>query len=541
MAYKQIKFTDELRKEIKIGIDAMAEAVKITLGPMGKNVIIQNPGALPHVTKDGVTVAGSINLENAYQNLGCQLIIDAAHRTVKDAGDGTTTVTVLTQHMMSLLFDSIKQHKNTRQICEGMNLALAAIKKIISDNKRDINDNKQLQYVATVSANNDETVGKLIFEIFEKIGKDGLIFTDASKSSETYHEFTDGIKFYSGFPSHHFVTSVEENAAILEDAKVLIISEKVNSMHDLLPLIKKIQAVPDDASKPLFIMARGFESDVISSLLANKAQGKMKVCIVEAPTHVHNPTQFMEDIAIMTGAKVLGIQHNLPLLSASTTCLGSAGKIKVRADHTVIMQPGGDEKEIETLITQITNEIANEKSSYMVEDLKRRLGKLRGSIAILYIGAASDSELVQKKDRIDDAIAAVQASLDEGVIMSTASFLLRAVEEINENKPEFKTSTVEEGFDVVIKSLKSVFYQVMRNANLEPLPVHDRMKNIWKLSKDTSYSFGYNIMTEEITNLIDGGIIDPAKVLRCALENSISVSTMMISTDCAIVNVDEDL
>lgn len=544
MPNRQLKFTDELRKEIKIGVDTLADAVKITLGPMGKNVIVQNPGSIPHVTKDGVTVASSIQLENAYRNIGCSMVIDAASRTVRNAGDGTTTVTILVQSLIGQLFEAIKDHKNIRHICMGMDKALVQLKEIIEKNKKPVKDNTQLKYVATVSANNDETIGKLIYEIFDKIGRDGLVFTDASKSAETYHEFTEGIKFNSGFSSssHMFVNKASDQSFEYEQVNIMFVGDKINSFHELVPVLSKLKEIKNDAgasriTEPLLIIARDFEPDVVASAVANLQQG-VKLCIIKSPVHVLNPVQFLEDLAIMTGGKVIGMQNNIPVAQASAAHLGRAKRVRVRSNDSTIFEGAGDAKIITERFELIDNEIKAAESDYLKDDLKRRRSKLRGNIAILYIGAASDSELHQKKDRIDDAIAAVQASLDEGIIISTASFLLRAAEELSK-VTEFRSSSERKGFDIVRESLSKIFYQVLQNANMEPLPVHEELRKTW--GKKTDYERGYNLMSGEIENLFTTGIIDPAKVLRCALENSISVASMMVTTDCAIVNVEEEV
>ena len=521
---KIIKFDSEARKKIKSGVDQLADAVKVTLGPKGRNVIIQKPYGAPQVTKDGVTVAKEIDLEDPIENMGAQMVKEVSSKTNDAAGDGTTTATVLAQAMLTPGYKSLAAGANPMDIKRGIDLAT---KTVIADlvKQSEIVGNKieKIRQIATISANNDSTIGDLIAQAMEKVTKEGVITVEEAKGTDTYVDIVEGMQFDRGYISPYFVTNTEKMEAELESPYILIHDKKIGTMKDLLPLLEKVA----QSSKPLLIISEDLEGEALTALVVNKMRGTLKVAAVKAPGFGDRRKAMLQDIAILTGATVITEESGMKLEATELDMLGTAEKVTIDKDNTTIVNGAGKKANIEARVLQIKAQIETTTSDYDREKLQERLAKLAGGVAVLYVGAATEVEMKEKKDRVDDALAATKAAIEEGIIVGGGVALVRAITSLD------KVTGINEdqntGIDIVRKAIAEPLRIIANNSGVEGSVV---VNKVMEGKKD----FGYNALTNVYENLKKAGIVDPTKVTRVALENAASIASMLITTECVIAD-----
>ncbi len=526
MAAKIIKFDSDALASMKKGIDTLAKTVKVTLGPKGRNVVIDKKFGAPTVTKDGVTVAKEIELEDPFENMGAQMVKEVASKTSDVAGDGTTTATVLAQAIFTQGLKNVTAGANPAALKRGVDLAIAKVIEHLKSISREVSGKKEIAQVGTISANNDETIGNLIADAMDKVGKDGVITVEEAKSIETTLEVVEGMQFDRGYVSPYFVTDSETMEAVLEDALILIHDKKISAMKDLLPILEK----GAQTGKPLLIIAEDIEGEALATLVVNKLRGTLKVAAVKAPGFGDRRKAMLEDIAILTGGRVISEETGFKLENASLDDLGQAKRITIDKDNTTIVEGAGSSDEIKARVGQIRTQIENTTSDYDREKLQERLAKLAGGVAVLKIGAATEVEMKEKKARVEDALHATRAAVEEGIVPGGGVALLRSIEFLDGIKADEDEQI---GVDIVRRSLSEPIRQIVNNAGLEgSVVVHKVLEG-----KD---AYGFNAQTETYEDLLKAGVIDPTKVTRSALENAASVAGLLLMTQALITEKEEE-
>ena len=525
---KEILFNIDARDQLKKGIDALANAVKVTLGPKGRNVIIEKKFGAPHITKDGVTVAKEIELADAYQNTGAQLVKEVASKTGDDAGDGTTTATVLAQAIVAEGLKNVTAGASPMDIKRGIDKAVAKVVESIKDQAETVGDNyDKIEQVATVSANNDPVIGKLIADAMRKVSKDGVITIEEAKGTDTTIGVVEGMQFDRGYLSAYFVTNTEKMECEMEKPYILIYDKKISNLKDFLPILEP--AV--QTGRPLLVIAEDVDSEALTTLVVNRLRSQLKICAVKAPGFGDRRKEMLEDIAVLTGGVVISEEKGLKLEQATIEMLGTADKITVSKDNTTIVNGAGDKQNIKERCEQIKAQIAATKSDYDKEKLQERLAKLSGGVAVLYVGAASEVEMKEKKDRVDDALRATRAAIEEGIVPGGGVAYIRALDALE----GFKGDNIDEttGVDIIKRAIEEPLRQIVANAGKEGAVVVQKVR-------EGKGDYGYNARTDIYENLHAAGVVDPAKVARVALENAASIAGMFLTTECVIVEKKED-
>ncbi|UGU17369.1 chaperonin GroEL [Sinomicrobium kalidii] len=525
---KDIKFDIDARDGLKRGVDALANAVKVTLGPKGRNVIISKSFGAPTVTKDGVTVAKEIELENALENMGAQMVKEVASKTNDLAGDGTTTATVLAQAIVKEGLKNVAAGANPMDLKRGIDKAVEALVADLAKQTREVGDaSEKIKQVAAISANNDETIGELIAQAFNKVGKEGVITVEESKGTDTYVDVVEGMQFDRGYLSAYFVTDSERMVAELENPYILLYDKKISNMKDLLPILEPAA----QSGKPLLIIAEDVDGEALATLVVNKLRGSLKIAAVKAPGFGDRRKAMLEDIAILTGGTVVSEERGFTLENATLDMLGSAEKVSIDKDNTTVVNGSGDGEAIKGRVNQIKAQIETTTSDYDREKLQERLAKLAGGVAVLYVGAASEVEMKEKKDRVDDALHATRAAVEEGIVAGGGVALARAKSVLGDVTP--LNADEETGVQIVARAIESPLRTIVENAGGEGSVVVSKVLE----GKD---SFGYDAKSETYVDMFAAGIIDPKKVTRIALENAASVSGMILTTECALTDIKED-
>ena len=525
---KEILFNIEARDQLKKGVDALANAVKVTLGPKGRNVIIEKKFGAPHITKDGVTVAKEIELTDAYQNTGAQLVKEVASKTGDDAGDGTTTATVLAQAIIAEGLKNVTAGASPMDIKRGIDKAVAKVVDSIKHQAEKVGDNyDKIEQVATVSANNDPVIGKLIADAMRKVSKDGVITIEEAKGTDTTIGVVEGMQFDRGYLSAYFVTNTEKMECEMEKPYILIYDKKISNLKDFLPILEP--AV--QSGRPLLVIAEDVDSEALTTLVVNRLRSQLKICAVKAPGFGDRRKEMLEDIALLTGGVVISEEKGLKLEQATIEMLGTADKVTVSKDNTTIVNGAGAKENIKERCDQIKAQIAATKSDYDREKLQERLAKLSGGVAVLYVGAASEVEMKEKKDRVDDALRATRAAIEEGIVAGGGVAYIRAIESLDGLKGENDDETT--GIAIIKRAIEEPLRQIVANAGKEGAVV------VQKVSEGKG-DFGYNARTDVYENMHAAGVVDPAKVTRVALENAASIAGMFLTTECVIVEKKED-
>lgn len=525
---KDIKFDVEARDLLKQGVDKLANAVKITLGPKGRNVVIEKKFGAPQITKDGVTVAKEIELEDAFENTGAQLVKSVASKTGDDAGDGTTTATILTQAIVSEGLKNVTAGANPMDLKRGIDKAVSAVVEYIKNHAEQVGDNyDKIEQVATVSANNDAEIGKLLADAMRKVSKNGVITIEESKSRDTNIGVVEGMQFDRGYLSSYFVTDTDKMESVMENPYILIYEKKISNIKEFLPILQNAA----ESGRPLLVIAEDVDSEALTTLVVNRLRAGLKICAVKAPGFGDRRKAMLEDIAILTGGVVISEEKGLKLEQATLEMLGSAEKVTVNKDYTTVVNGGGQSENIQARINQIKAEIENTASSYDKEKLQERLAKLSGGVAVLYVGANSEVEMKEKKDRVDDALCATRAAIEEGVVAGGGITYIRALDALKGVKG---VNTDEQtGINIVERAIEEPLRQIVTNAGGEGAVVVDKVRQ----GKD---DYGYNARTDSYEDLRKEGIVDPAKVARVALENAASIAGMFLTTECLIVDKPEE-
>ncbi|MCP9290440.1 chaperonin GroEL [Gracilimonas sediminicola] len=521
MSAKLVHYDIEARDALKKGVDKLANAVKVTLGPRGRNVVIEKSFGAPTVTKDGVTVAKEIELSDKIQNMGAQMVKEVASKTSDNAGDGTTTATVLAQAILSEGLKNVTAGANPMDLKSGIEKAVNAIIDELKSMSRDIDDRKEIAQIGTISANNDETIGNLIADAMEKVGKDGVITVEEAKGTETYLETVEGMQFDRGYLSPYFVTDSEKMVTEMEDPYILIFDKKISAMKDLLPILEKVV----QGGNPLLIIAEDIEGEALATLVVNKLRGSLKIAAVKAPGFGDRRKQMLEDIAILTGGTVISEERGYKLENATLDYLGKASRITIDKDNTTIVDGNGKDTDIQARVNQIKTQIENTTSDYDREKLQERLAKLAGGVAVLYIGAASEVEMKEKKARVEDALHATRAAVEEGIVPGGGVALLRSASALDKLKGANDDENV--GIQIIRRAIESPLRTIANNAGVEGAIVVQKVL-------DGKGAYGYNARTEVYEDLIKSGVIDPTKVTRTALQNAASVSGLMLTTEAVI-------
>lgn len=525
---KEIKFNTDARDLLKQGVDQLANAVKVTLGPKGRNVVIEKKFGAPQITKDGVTVAKEVELEDKFENTGAQLVKSVASKTGDDAGDGTTTATILTQSIVNEGLKNVTAGANPMDLKRGIDKAVTKVVDYIKEHAEVVGDNyDKIEQVATVSANNDPEIGKLLADAMRKVSKDGVITIEESKSRDTSIGVVEGMQFDRGYLSPYFMTDADKMECVMEHPYILIYDKKISNLKDFLPILQPAA----ESGRPLLVIAEDVDSEALTTLVVNRLRGGLKICAVKAPGFGDRRKAMLEDIAILTGGVVISEDKGLKLEQATLDMLGSADKVNVTKDNTTIVNGAGQKENIQERIAQIKNEIANTKSSYDKEKLQERLAKLAGGVAVLYVGANSEVEMKEKKDRVDDALCATRAAMEEGVVVGGGTTYIRAQEALKDLKGE--NADEQTGINIVCRAIEEPLRQIVANAGGEGAVVVNKVR-------EGEGDFGYNARKDEYENLRESGVIDPAKVARVALENAASIAGMFLTTECLIVDKPEE-
>ncbi len=524
---KEILFEVSARDQLKQGIDALANAVKVTLGPKGRNVIIEKKFGAPHITKDGVTVAKEIELEDPFQNTGAQLVKEVASKTGDDAGDGTTTATVLAQAIVTEGLKNVTAGANPMDLKRGIDKAVSAVIKSIKEQSHEVGHNyEQIEQVAAISANNDKEIGALLAEAMRKVSTDGVITIEEAKGRETTIEVVEGMQFDRGYLSPYFVTNTEKMEVEMENPYVLIYDKKISNLKDMLNILE--QAVK--TGRPLLIIAEDVDSEALTTLVVNRLRTQLKICAVKAPGFGDRRKEMLEDIAVLTGGIVISEEKGITLEQATLEMLGTSEKINISKDSTTIVNGAGDSDKIAERVAQIRVQIENSTSDYDKEKLQERLAKLAGGVAVMYVGASSEVELKEKKDRVDDALCATRAAMEEGIVPGGGVTLIRAIKALDNLEGEVADETT--GIEIVRRAIEEPLRQIVANAGKEGAVV------VQKVAEGEG-DFGYNARTDVYENMFKAGVIDPAKVTRVALENAASIAGMFLTTECVIVDKKE--
>ena len=526
---KDIKFDIEAREGLKRGIDALANAVKVTLGPKGRNVIISKSFGSPQVTKDGVSVAKEIELEDALENMGAQMVKEVASKTNDLAGDGTTTATVLAQAIVKEGLKNVASGANPMDLKRGIDKAVVKIVEHLAKQAKEVgSSSEKIKQVASISANNDETIGELIAQAFEKVGKEGVITVEEAKGTDTYVDVVEGMQFDRGYLSPYFVTDSEKMVAELDRPYILLYDKKISTMKDLLPVLEPVA----QSGKPLLIIAEDIDGEALATLVVNKLRGTLRIAAVKAPGFGDRRKAMLEDIAILTGGTVIAEERGFTLENATIDMLGTAERVSIDKDNTTIVNGAGKSEDIKARAAQIKAQIENTTSDYDREKLQERLAKLSGGVAVLYIGAASEVEMKEKKDRVDEALHATRAAVEEGIVAGGGIALLRAKNALGKIKPV--NADEETGIKIILKALEAPLRTIVENAGVEGSVI------VSKVLESSREAFGYNAKSGQYTDMFRAGIIDPKKVTRVALENAASVAGMILTTECALVDIKDD-
>ena len=525
---KDIKFNKDARELLKSGVDQLADAVKVTLGPKGRNVVLGKKFGAPQITKDGVTVAKEIELEDSFENAGAQLVKSVASKTGDDAGDGTTTATILTQAIVTEGLKNVAAGANPMDLKRGIDKAVNKVVDFIKNNAEIVGNNyDKIEQVATVSANNDPEIGKLLAEAMRKVSKDGVITIEESKTRDTNIDVVEGMQFDHGYLSGYFVTDTDKMEVLMENPYILLYDKKISNVKDFLPILQPAA----ESGRPLLVIAEDVDSEALTTLVVNRLRGGLKICAVKAPGFGDRRKAMLEDIAVLTGGVVISEDKGLTLDKATLEMLGSAKKVTVSKDFTTIVDGAGSKESIAERVNAIKSEIANTKSQYDKEKLQERLAKLAGGVAVLYVGANSEVEMKEKKDRVDDALCATRAATEEGVVIGGGTTYIRAQEALKDLKgdnPDEQT-----GINIVCRAIEEPLRQIVSNAGGEGAVVVNKVR-------EGKGDFGYNARCDKYEDLRAAGVIDPAKVARVALENAASIAGMFLTTECIVVDKPEE-
>ena len=525
---KTIKFNTDARDLLKQGVDQLANAVKVTLGPKGRNVVIEKKFGAPQITKDGVTVAKEIELEDKFENTGAQLVKSVASKTGDDAGDGTTTATILTQAIVNEGLKNVTAGANPMDLKRGIDKAVNKVVEYIKANAEVVGDNyDKIEQVATVSANNDPEIGKLLADAMRKVSKDGVITIEESKTRDTSIGVVEAMQFDRGYLSGYFVTDTDKMECVMDDPYILIYDKKISNLKEFLPVLQPAA----ESGRPLLVIAEDVDSEALTTLVVNRLRGGLKICAVKAPGFGDRRKAMLEDIAVLTGGVVISEDKGLKLEQATLEMLGTARKVTISKDNTTIVNGAGEKENIQARVAQIKNEIENTTSSYDKEKLQERLAKLAGGVAVLYVGANSEVEMKEKKDRVDDALCATRAAMEEGVVVGGGTTYIRAQQEL----ANLKGANADEqtGINIVCRAIEEPLRQIVYNAGGEGAVVVNKVR-------EGKGDFGYNARADVYEDLRAKGVIDPAKVARVALENAASIAGMFLTTECLIVDKPEE-
>ena len=525
---KDIKYNVDARELLKKGVDQLADAVKVTLGPKGRNVVIEKKFGAPQITKDGVTVAKEIELEDRFENTGAQLVKSVASKTGDDAGDGTTTATILTQAIVNEGLKNVTAGANPMDLKRGIDKAVKAVVDYIQAHAEQVGDNyDKIEQVATVSANNDPEIGKLLADAMRRVSKDGVITIEESKTRDTSIGVVEGMQFDRGYLSGYFVTDADKMECVMENPYILIYDKKISNLKDFLPILQPAA----ESGRPLMVIAEDVDSEALTTLVVNRLRGGLKICAVKAPGFGDRRKAMLEDIAVLTGGVVISEEKGLKLEQATLEMCGTAKKVVVSKDNTTIVDGAGKKESIADRVAQIKNEIANTTSSYDKEKLQERLAKLAGGVAVLYVGANSEVEMKEKKDRVDDALCATRAAMEEGVVAGGGTTYIRALEALKDLKGDNADETT--GIKIVERAIEEPLRQIVSNAGGEGSVIVNKVA-------EGSGDFGYNARTDVYEDMRKAGIIDPAKVARVALENASSIAGLFLTTECLITDKPEE-
>jgi chaperonin GroEL len=525
---KIIKFDSEARTSLKAGVDKLANAVKVTLGPKGRNVILQKQFGVPHITKDGVSVAKEIELEDPIENMGAQLVKEVASKTADQAGDGTTTATVLAQEIYNLGFKNVAAGANPMDLKRGIDVAVTAVVKELANISKKIKSSTEIEQVATISANNDSEIGKMIATAMDKVGKDGIITVEEAKGIETEVKVVEGMQFDKGYSSPYFVTNQETMAAEFDNPLVLIYDKRISAMKDILPVLESVA----QTNKPLVIISEDLEGEAMATLVVNKMRGTLKVAAVKAPAFGDRRKEMLQDIATITGGTVISEEVGLSLEKVTMSMLGKAEKIVIDKDNTTIINGGGKKEDIKARVELIKSQIEKSTSDYDTEKLQERLSKLSGGVAILYIGAATEVEMKEKKDRVDDALHATRAAVAEGIVPGGGVALIRAQSALVDIELLME-SDYNTGINIVRKAIEAPLRTIVQNAGGSAEVIINEVRN-------SKGNMGYNARSEQYVDMVKAGIIDPTKVTRLALENAGSIASLLLTTECVVATEKEE-
>ena len=524
---KDIKYNMDARDLLKKGVDQLANAVKVTLGPKGRNVVIEKKFGAPQITKDGVTVAKEVELEDKFENTGAQLVKSVASKTGDDAGDGTTTATILTQAIVTEGLKNVTAGANPMDLKRGIDKAVSAVVDFIKQNAEQVDDNyDKIEQVATVSANNDAEIGKLLADAMRKVSKDGVITIEESKSRDTYIGVVEGMQFDRGYLSGYFMTDADKMECVMDNPYILLYDKKISNLKEFLPILQPAA----ESGRPLLVIAEDVDSEALTTLVVNRLRGGLKICAVKAPGFGDRRKAMLEDIAVLTGGVVISEEKGLKLEQATLDMLGSADKVTVGKDNTTIVNGHGEKANIQDRVAQIKNEIENTKSSYDKEKLQERLAKLAGGVAVLYVGANSEVEMKEKKDRVDDALCATRAAIEEGIVAGGGTTYIRALEVLKDLQGDNADETT--GVRIVERAIEEPLRQIVANAGGEGSVVVNKVR-------ESEGDFGYNARTDVYEDMRQAGIVDPAKVARVALENAASIAGLFLTTECVLVDKPE--
>ncbi len=524
---KIIQYNAHAREALRKGVDKLAEAVKVTLGPKGRNVILEKKFGSPTITKDGVTVAKEIELEDPFENLGAQLVREVASKTSDVAGDGTTTATVLAQSIFAQGLKSVIAGANPMDIKRGIDKSVSKVVDYLKEISKPVETREQIAQVASISANNDQSIGELIADAMEKVGKDGVITVEEAKSAETSLEIVEGMQFDRGYLSPYFITDPDKLECVLEDAQILIHDKKISSMRDLLPILEQVAR----SGKSLLVIAEDVEGEALATLVVNKLRGVLKVAAVKAPGFGDRRKAMLEDIAILTGGNVISEEAGFKLENATTDMLGTAKRVIIRKDDTTIIEGAGKPDDIKGRINQIKVQIDEATSDYDKEKLQERLAKLAGGVAVIKVGAPTETEMKEKKARVEDALHATRAAVEEGIVPGGGVALLNAVKVLNEIKLNNEDQQI--GVSIIKKALEEPIRHIAENAGYEGSIV------VQKVNESNNINFGFNAETEKFTDLVKDGVIDPTKVVRIAVQNAASIASLLITTECTVTEKPE--
>ena len=525
---KEIKFNIKAREELKNGVDALADAVKVTLGPKGRNVIIEKKFGAPHITKDGVTVAREVELEDPFQNMGAQLVKEVASKTGDQAGDGTTTATVLAQSIVNVGLKNVAAGANPMDLKRGIDKAVSAVVEGIKAQSEEVGDDlAKIENVARISANNDEEIGALIAEAMKRVKKEGVITVEEAKGTETTVDVVEGMQFDRGYISPYFVTNGEKMECEMDSPYILLYDKKISNLKDILPILEAVA----QSGRPLLIIAEDVDNEALATLVVNRIRGSLKICAVKAPGFGDRRKEMLEDIAVLTGGTVISEVKGMQLTQASVNDLGTAEKVTVNKDNTTIVNGAGSKDAIAQRVSQIKAQIESTSSSYDKEKLHERLAKLAGGVAVLYIGAPSEVEMKEKKDRVDDALSATRAAIAEGIVPGGGVAYIRCLSKLDELKGDNDDEMT--GISIIRRAIEEPLRQIVENAGVEGAVIVQKVK-------EGKGDFGYNARTDTFENFFETGVIDPAKVTRVALENAASIAGMFLTTECVIADKKEE-